>query len=98
MDKRTLIFVVSLTLALFAANIFFTYQDQEKNQQWIQQQQAKKTQQLQKLTADIKERTAKPEDLPLVELYRDKEGKEYLSSGVAPCPWVCGRSALNHSK
>jgi len=47
MDKRTLIFVLLFSLALFGVNTYFERQHQEKLQEWKKQQEAKKAQTIQ---------------------------------------------------
>jgi len=42
MDKRTLIFALSLTLTLFGMNLFFEYRNQDKVKEWNDKQEAKK--------------------------------------------------------
>lgn len=42
MDKRTILFVLALSLSLFLVNIFFQYQNVQKKQEWVKQQQQKK--------------------------------------------------------
>ena len=44
MDKRTILFVIALSLSLFLVNIFFQYQNVQKKQEWLKQQQNKEAQ------------------------------------------------------
>lgn len=44
MDKRTILFVIALSLSLFLVNIFFQYQNVQKKQEWQKQQQIKEGQ------------------------------------------------------
>lgn len=39
MDKRTILFVISLSVSLFLVNILFQYQNVQKKKEWVQQQQ-----------------------------------------------------------
>ena len=82
MDKRTLIFFISLSLTLFAVNFGFTYWDQQKNKEWYAQQKAKQERQQEKLFAEISERTAPLQSLPLYDIYSDSEGKDFLTESV----------------
>ncbi len=82
MDKRTLIFFVSLTLTLFMVNLFFEMQQQENNKVWYEQQTIKKEQQQRELRANIVKRTQQVSELPVVDIYADIGGKNYLSSGI----------------
>ena len=78
-----LIFVACFALATLLVNLFFYHQDQERLQQWKQQQMTKNVVKIQQLEQDIQDRTAKPEDLPLVNLYSDENGANLLTRGVA---------------
>lgn len=49
MDKRTILFVIALSLTLFLVNIFFQYQNVQKKQEWIRQQQIKDVQKKERL-------------------------------------------------
>ena len=82
MDRRTLLFVLSLTLTLFFVNMFFEQRNQGTAKEWVEQQKAKKIQEKQHLEQEIAERTAKPQDLPAVPLYSDKQSKEFLAYGA----------------
>lgn len=41
MDKRTILFVIGLSLTLFCVNLFFQYQNIQHKQEWLHQQQVK---------------------------------------------------------
>ena len=82
MDKRTLLFVLSLTLTLFLVNLFFENRKADDLRVWSQQQSAKKEETVKKLSEEISNRTASPASLPLVMLYADAEGKDKLAVGV----------------
>lgn len=82
MDKRTILFVLSLTLTLFLVNIYFERQNQENLLEWSQQHKEQLSQQAKQLTSDIAKYTAKPSDLPEVNLYADHNGTQLLSSGI----------------
>lgn len=81
MDKRTILFVIALSLALLGMNIFFQYQNTQKKQEWLHQQQVKQAQKEKHLQEEVAQRTAQAEDLPLVKLYADQELKDFLTSG-----------------
>jgi len=59
MDKRTILFVVSLSLTLFVVNIFFSIQDRERNKEWYEQQRLIREEQQQEEL--LVEKTAPPE-------------------------------------
>lgn len=82
MNKRTLFFVVSLSITLFLVNMFFDHQRTQNQQEWRTEQLAKKQIQQQKLVQEIKDRSAKPETLPLARIYADKETKLFVDTGV----------------
>jgi len=82
MDKRTLLFVIGLTLVLFLVNQFFDQRHTEDLRQWSQQQAAKKEEKLKILTKDVQARTAKESDLPLVMLYADEKASQPLAVAV----------------
>ena len=82
MDKRTLIFVLALTGALFLVNMYFQSQSQKDLHQWNEQLQAKKEKQMKQLESTIAQRTAKAEKLPLVQIYADAEAKDFLSDAI----------------
>lgn len=82
MDKRTLLFVISLSLTLFAVNLFFENQRTDQRKVWNEQQVAIKQEAIKKLSADVEKRTANPASLPIVELYADAAGKEKLAFAV----------------
>ena len=82
MDKRTLLFVVAVSLSIFAVNLFFSYQNQDQTKEWAEQQKVKKAEQQKKLTAEISNKIAPEEQLPLVAIYSDSEGQHPLTIGV----------------
>lgn len=74
MDKRTILFVLSLTFTLFLVNLYFESQRVENLKSWTQQQGAKKDEKAVKLSQEIASRTATPEKLPLVQVSLDAQG------------------------
>lgn len=82
MDKRTVFFVLALSLAMFLVNMFFESQNQDRLKDWNAQQVAKKTEKILQLQEEIKQNIVKPADLPLVELYADIEGQHFLTTGI----------------
>jgi YidC/Oxa1 family membrane protein insertase len=82
MDKRTIIFVLALSLTLFGVNQFFQYQNIEKRQAWANQQQAKELQNAQRVHEEIIQRTAPLDTLPIVKFYNNLEQQEVLGHGV----------------
>lgn len=83
MEKRTFLFLFAVAVSFFLINFFFQYQNQEKVEQWNLQQKAQKEQKIKQLQAEIVRKTAKPGDLPLMEIFAEAEGKELLATGVS---------------
>lgn len=94
MDKRTIFFVLSLTLTLFFVNIYFQQQNQTNLQEWSKQQKAKKNHQIAQLEEEIKSHTASLKDLPVVELYTDSEGNHFFGNGIQ----IAGAVITNKNK
>ena len=82
MDKRTLIFVISLTLTLFSVNVFFENRGLDEVHIRNEQQIAKKQEKLTKINDEINARTPLPEKIPAVTFYADEKGKEPLAVGL----------------
>ncbi|NGX43644.1 MAG: Membrane protein insertase YidC [Chlamydiae bacterium] len=82
MDKRTLLFVISLSLTLFLVNMFFEQRKEGMDKGWHEQQKAIKEQEREGIQVEIKERTAKLKDLPVVSLYVDSGSTNFLTSGI----------------
>lgn len=82
MDKRTLLFFISLSVTLFFVNYLFTRWDADKNEEWYAQQARKKEIQLSRLENELVQRTAPVSSLPLTEVYKNVEGTEHLSTGI----------------
>lgn len=78
MDKRTLLFVFSLSLALFFVNLFFTNREQERNRVWQEQLAQQKTLQHEQLKESVISRTASLKDFQLVQVYSDEQKSEML--------------------
>ena len=57
MDKRTLLFVISLSLSLMVINAFFDYQNQDTKTEWLKEQTNKSKQKILQLEKLIEERT-----------------------------------------
>ncbi len=72
MDKRTLIFVFSMTVALLAINTFFSYWNRQSVDEWTKQQAAKKEKLRQELQQTIEQNTVAIQNLPVVSV----EGKD----------------------
>jgi YidC/Oxa1 family membrane protein insertase len=82
MDKRTILFVIGLSLTLFCVNLFFQYQNIQKRQEWSQQQQIREAQKIKRLKEEAILRIAPLDTLPLAKLYEDAKRQEILASGI----------------
>lgn len=82
MGKRQILFFIAIAGSFFLVNLFFQYQNQEQLKQWNELQQAKKAQKIKQLEAEVTERSAKVADIPLMEIYADSSGKEFVTIGV----------------
>jgi YidC/Oxa1 family membrane protein insertase len=82
MDKRTILWVLLFMCTMFLVNLFFEKYNQGNLQKWQEQQQAKQEEKIKKLSEEVAQRTAVAEQLPLVTLYADAEGKKFLTTGV----------------
>lgn len=82
MEKRTFIFMLALAASFVLINFFFTNQRVEQEKEWAKQHAAKNAQKITQLETDISERTAKASALPLVSIYADAQGTDFLTSGL----------------
>lgn len=82
MDKRTLFFIVLLSLTLFVVNLFFEHQNVQKREAWQAQQKVKQETQRRERSEEIRQRTATEESLPLAHLYADAQQDTFLISGA----------------
>lgn len=96
MDKRTILFVLSLTLALFFVNIYFQRENNESLKQWTEQQKAKKIQKAKQLEEEISQHTAKAETLPIIEIYSDSDATNLLAIGAESNDTILAISWAEH--
>lgn len=82
MDRRTLLFFVSVSAAFLFVDLFFKNRQFEARKEWQQEQEAKKSKQLENLQLSVANRVAPAEELPLVTLYADSKGARALARGV----------------
>lgn len=82
MDKRTLIFVLLVAAAFFGINFFFDRQRDDRNRQELQLREAKKAKEQVMQQAEVSKRTAQAADLPLLEIYSDEMGQNFVSMGI----------------
>lgn len=82
MDRRSILFVIGLSLTLLGVSQFFNYQNEQKRQEWAAQQNQKKIAQENRLNEEIALRTASVQQLPVIRFYADPEKTTVLNSGV----------------
>ena len=82
MDKRTLLFLICVSITLFLVNLYFDRQHQNDLQVWNEQQKTLKVQKEKALEEEIQSQTANAKDLPLVDLYADSKGTTFFAKGV----------------
>ncbi|GAB4227373.1 MAG: membrane protein insertase YidC [Chlamydiales bacterium] len=82
MDKRSYIFIFSLTLALIFTNIVFTYMEQTRNKEYYDQQKAKISQEKKKTAEIIKDKTVPISKLPITQVYSSKDKQNPIARGV----------------
>ncbi len=78
MDKRTLIFVFAMTVALLGINTFFSYWDQQRAQEWMIKEQAKKEKQKEEIIKRLDEKSVSFQSLPVVK-FQDRYALKYGS-------------------
>lgn len=84
MNKRPLIFVIALTLALFLLNQYFGSQESKRKASYLEEKRKKETEELQStVTAEHEKRTAQLSELPLVKLYEDQECTKLTTLAIA---------------
>lgn len=82
MDKRTLLFILCIAATFFFVNYYFSEQREKKQSELIKQQEIQKAKQFEQDAANGYKRIADVSALPLVEIYQDAEGKQFLSNGI----------------
>lgn len=82
MDRRTLLFVIALTLALFGINIYFERQHQDSLKEWQAKNKAQNSQKIEQLHAEIVENSVREGDLALADLYQDADARIFLSTAL----------------
>ena len=82
MDRRTIFFLISVSISFFLINLYFQEDSRTTQLTWEQQQTSKKEQLARKLETEISEKSIKPEALPLVDIYADQEGQQLITTGL----------------
>lgn len=68
MDRRTIFFVLSLSLTLLAVNMFFEHRNRDHLKEWHAQEKAKKQQKMIELQAEVANKTVSFQEMPTVSL------------------------------
>ena len=82
MDKRSIIFIVCVSIAFFFANLYFTQQQQTQEQQWHEYQKIKQERIEKEKVANISKRTKAVHQLPLMELYGEDNTSNLIGIGI----------------
>lgn len=82
MDKRTVLFILGLSLTLFSVNLYFQQQNAEAKRAWLTQQETKKSEAQRRVQEQTIKRIAHPDDLPLGKIYADAYNRKFLSPGI----------------
>lgn len=86
MNKRFILFVMAMTIALFFINQYFTSKKQDEYQTYQQKQAALTEEKKVEREHNIQARTASAQNLPLVKIYQDSNERETLSWAVQTEP------------
>ena len=82
MDKRSVFFVLLVTVALLFVNQYFDKQRINSNRQYLEQQDAINAVELEELKRSVAERSANLEELPVIALYGDGGGNNFLTWAI----------------
>jgi len=82
MDKRTIIFVLLVGISFFGLNLFFGHQRDQENREFLKQQETVVEKNRLQNIAEIEKRTAKPAELPIVEIRANQEEGMPIAYGI----------------
>lgn len=82
MDKRTLLFMLCIAATFFFVNYYFTTQNDKKQSTLIKQQELQKAKKKEEEMASANKRIANVSSFPLVEIFKDGQGNQVLSTGI----------------
>jgi YidC/Oxa1 family membrane protein insertase len=83
MDKRTLLFMVCISLAFFGVHTWFGMDGAKERKAYELKIQEQKIAKQKDLEAQSLARTARLEELPLISLYADANGQEKIATGLS---------------
>lgn len=82
MDKRSLLFVFSLSAAFFGIHAWFDSRNVEAKRIAIEKGKEETSRRQKEMEREVASRTASVDLLPVAHLFKDREGKEKIASGV----------------
>jgi YidC/Oxa1 family membrane protein insertase len=82
MNKRPLLFVIAISLSLFALNQYFDWQNKQRRTELVAQIRQKDEETLQKNALALREKVATADQLPIVKLYTDSGQSSFASLAV----------------
>jgi YidC/Oxa1 family membrane protein insertase len=82
MDRRTLLFIIAVSLSFLGLNLYFSNQTSKTNRELLQQKEEKSKQQSALLQQQISLRQAKLSDLPLIDIFANKGDTHPLAMGI----------------
>ncbi len=82
MERRHILFFIVIALSFFLVNVYYQQQNQEQIKEWNVKQKEKKLGKIRQIEAEAAQRSVKSSQLPLVDIYADAEGKQWLAAGI----------------
>lgn len=82
MDRKTLIFVISLSLSLMLVNTYFEYRNYDAQAALRKEEIINSEKKIDELETFIAEHSVTPEMLPLAEIYSDPQLKKFETTGI----------------
>lgn len=82
MDRRTITFIIAISLSFLALNFYFSNQTSKTNRELLQQKEEKERQRKVLLQGEIAKRQAQLSDLPLVAVYATEKAETPLATGI----------------
>ncbi len=83
MDKRTVLFVLMVSIVFFGLNLFFNHKKDGENRERLRQQELQAEKRKLQSAVDIGKRTAQLSDLPIVPIFSSSNEQEPLAYGIA---------------
>lgn len=83
MDKRSLLFVIALSTAFFGVHTWFDSRKDEAKRSSLVREQEETARRQKELEIEVTSRTASLEEIPIVSIYADDEGKEKIATAIS---------------